>query len=292
MRYEGNIYSPNIAGDDYVLQCTIGCSHNQCTFCYMYKDKKYRVRDLAEILKDIDLAKAYYGDLQKVFLADGDALSMKTDDLIQILNRLYAVFPGLSYVGTYASARNILDKTAAELEALSRNGLVEAHLGVESGDEEVLRAVKKGVSYAEMVQAGQKIRKAGIKLCATVILGLAGRTAKAWEHAKNSARICNEIQPDEIGLLTVIVQPGTELYEKMLRGEFEIPTDLEILEEMRILVQNLDLHHSGITSIHPSNCIHLDEMLPEAKEKILQTLTQIIDHNDTSRLHARAKERI
>lgn len=287
MRYEGDIYSPHIAGDDYILQCTIGCSHNQCTFCYMYKDKKYRIRELQEILKDIDLAKEYYGDVEKVFLADGDALSMPTDDLIQILAYLYASFPGLSYVGVYASAISVLRKTPAELLKLRNGGLVEAHLGVESGDEEILCAIRKGVSYEDMVQAGRKIREAGINLFVTVILGLAGRTAKAWQHAKQTARICNEIQPDYIGILTIIVQPGTELYEKARRGEFEIPEDMEILEEMRMMILDLKLDHSGITSIHPSNCIYLEGLLPKDKEELLQTLNAIIDDNDLSRLHPR-----
>jgi radical SAM superfamily enzyme YgiQ (UPF0313 family) len=258
----------------------------------MYKDKKYYVRELSEILKDIDLAKEYYGDVKKVFLADGDALSMPAEDLKKILAYLYAAFPSLTYVGVYASASSILNKTSAELLELQNHGLIEAHLGVESGDEEILRDIRKGVSYAEMVQAGRKIRKAGINLFATVILGLAGRTPKAWEHAKKTARICNEIQPDYIGMLSIIIQPGTELYEKTQSGEFEIPEDMEILEEMRLMIQDMELEHSGITSIHPSNCIHLEGSLPEDKEELLQTLTRIIDSKDVSCLRPRATERV
>ncbi|CQR70877.1 Oxygen-independent coproporphyrinogen-III oxidase 1 [Sporomusa ovata DSM 2662] len=292
MRYEGNIYSPHIAGDDYILQCTIGCSHNQCTFCYMYKDKQYRLRELNEILKDIELAKDYYGDVKKVFLADGDALSMPVENLIKILDCLYDTFPSLIYVGTYASAVSILNKTLAELIDLQNHGLVEAHLGVESGDEDVLRAIRKGVSRGEMVQAGRRIRQAGINLFVTVILGLAGKAPKAWEHARNTALICNEIQPDYIGILTIIVQPGTELYEKIRNGEFEVPEEMEILTELRLMIQDMELNHSGITSIHPSNCIYLENMMPEGKDELLRTLTGIIDNKDVSRLRPRETERV
>ena len=292
MRYEGDIYSPHIAGDDYILQCTIGCSHNQCTFCYMYKNKKYRIRELPEILQDIELAKEYYGDIEKVFLADGDALSMPTEDLVTILDCLYDTFPTLTYVGIYASAVSILDKSLAELEELQKHGLVEAHLGVESGDEQVLRDIRKGVSRIEMVQAGRKIKEAGINLFVTVIVGLAGKTPKAQEHAKNTAQICNEIQPDYIGMLTIIVQPGTELYEKSQQGEFEVPEKMEILEEMRLMIQDMELNHSGITSLHPSNCIYLQGLLPEDKDQLIQTLTQIIDNKDVSQLRSRDTEKV
>jgi len=292
MRYEGNIYSPHLAGDDYILQCTIGCSHNQCTFCYMYKDKQYRLRELNEILKDIELAKEYYGDVKKVFLADGDALSMPTESLIKILDCLYDTFPSLTYVGTYASAGSILNKTLAELIELQKHGLVEAHLGVESGDEDVLRAIQKGVSREEMVQAGRKIRQASINLFVTVILGLAGKAPKAWEHAKNTAQICNEIQPDYIGILTIIVQPGTELYEKTQSGEFEVPKEMEILAELRLMIREMELKHSGITSIHPSNCIYLENIMPEGKDELLRTLTGIIDSKDVSRLRPRETDRV
>ena len=276
MRYEGDIYSPHIAGDDYILQCTIGCSHNQCTFCSMYKEKRYRVRNLDEILYDIELAKECYGDIEKVFLGDGDALTMPAGSLIIILDRLYDTFPSLLYVGTYASPASILAKKAFELKQLQEHGLVEAHLGLESGDEAVLRAIRKGVTYDEMVTAGKKILEADIQLFATVILGLAGSTSKSQAHAENTARICNDIQPDYIGALTIMVQPGTELYKKAQNGTFEIPTDMEILEEMRIMIQHLELKHCGITSIHPSNCLHLDGMLPEDKKALLQTIDRSI----------------
>lgn len=292
MRYEGDIYSPHIAGDDYVLQCTIGCSHNQCTFCYMYKNKQYRVRALPEILTDINLAKAAYGDVKKVFLADGDAISMPAKDLLTILEYLYACFPGLSYVGTYASAGSVLNKSPAELRDLQQHGLTEAHLGVESGDEQILYAIRKGVSYAQMVQAGRLLKQANIHLFVTAILGLAGKPDKSVDHAKHTARICNEIQPDYLGLLTILIQAGTPIYKQVQAGSFIVPDDPAILAEMRLLLQGLELEHCGFTSIHPSNCISLEGWLPEDKDRLLQTLADIIDNRDWSRLRRRATEKV
>jgi radical SAM superfamily enzyme YgiQ (UPF0313 family) len=164
MRYEGNIFRPPSEARSYILQCTVGCSHNRCTFCSMYKDKKYRVRELEEILRDIRMAKLYYYDLEKVFLADGDALAMDTEDLLQILDALYQNFPSLKHVGIYASPDSILNKSLEELQQLKERGLTIAYLGVETGDEELLRDIRKGVSYDEMVEAGKRIRASVVSI--------------------------------------------------------------------------------------------------------------------------------
>lgn len=292
MRYEGDIFSPHITGEDYILQCTIGCSHNQCTFCGMYKAKRYRIRNLQEILEDIDMAREYYGDIDKVFLADGDALTMTKHDLVIILDKLYKTFPGLAYVGTYASARSVLNKSISELNELRDHGLIEAHLGIESGDEEILRQIRKGVSYDEMVAAGRKLKQAGIQLFATIILGLAGTTGKKDDHIKNTARICNDIQPDYLGVLTVILEPNTELFDQHKNGDFEVPADKEIIREMYSILKELDLKDCGFTTIHPSNPVSIEGMLPQDKNTLLHTLANIIENNDTSLLRPRAVDRV
>jgi Fe-S oxidoreductase len=258
----------------------------------MYKAKQYRIRNLQEILEDIDMAREYYGDIEKVFLADGDALTMDKNDLITILDKLYKTFPGLAYVGTYASARSILNKSVLDLNELREHGLVEAHLGIESGDEEILRQIRKGVSYNEMVAAGRKLKQAGIQLFATIILGLAGTTGKKDDHTKNTARICNDIQPDYLGVLTVILEPNTELYYQHANGEFEVPADVEIVQEMYSILKELDLKDCGFTSIHPSNPVSIEGMLPQDKSMLLQMLAGILEKNDTSLLHPRAVDRV
>jgi len=174
MRYEGNIFRPFSEANSYLLQCTIGCSHNSCTFCGMYKDRKYRVRSLDEIKEDIRLAKAHYTDLEKVFLCDGDAIALPTDTLLVILDELYRTFPSLRHVGSYVGPKSTLRKSISELTALRAAGLTKAYLGVESGSEDILRAINKGVTYQEMVKAGQNLVNADINLSSMVMLGIAG----------------------------------------------------------------------------------------------------------------------
>lgn len=280
MRYEGNVFRPPSEARSYILQCTIGCTHNRCTFCAMYKDKKYRVRSLEEIKTDIRMAKLYYGDLEKVFLADGDAIAMETSELLEILNTLYNTFPSLRHVGVYASPDAVLRKDISELTALKAAGLTIAYLGVETGDEELLKDIRKGVTYDEMVEAGLRLRRAGIQLSVTVLLGLAGRTPKAVEHAKNTAKILNDMNPEYIGALTLMVVPKTELYRRMQRGEFELPGPFEILDEMRIMIENLEVEGSEFRSNHASNYLPIKGRLPDDKEKILELINKIISTND------------
>lgn len=280
MRYEGNIYRPPSEARSYILQCTVGCSHNRCTFCSMYKDKKYRVRDLAEIMADIRLAGQYYGDLYKVFLADGDALAMPTDDLLAILAELYRTFPSLKHVGIYASPESILDKSPEDLKKLKEAGITMAYLGVETGDRKLLEDIRKGVTYEEMVEAGKKVREAGILLSVTIILGLAGRTPQAVDHALNTAKILNEINPDYIGALTLMLEPKTEMYRRLQRGEFELPNPFEILDELRLIIQGLEVQGTEFRSNHASNYLAIKGRLPEDKQKILALINNIIDTND------------
>lgn len=284
MRYEGNIYRPPSEARSYILQCTVGCSHNRCTFCGMYKDKKYRVRELKEILEDIHMAKMYYRDIEKVFLADGDALAMNTADLLQVLEALYSAFPSLRHVGIYTSPDSILNKSLSELKELQQAGISMAYLGVETGDEELLRDIRKGVTYQEMVEAGKRIRQAGILLSVTVLLGLAGRTPKAVDHAINSARICNEINPDYIAALTLMLVPKTEMYRRMERGEFELPDPFEILAEMRLLLEHLEVEGSEFRSNHASNYLPIKARFPEDKQKTLNLIDSLIAKHDRSYL--------
>ncbi|NLB17652.1 MAG: radical SAM protein, partial [Syntrophomonadaceae bacterium] len=193
MRYEGNIFRPPSEARSYMLQCTVGCSYNRCTFCAMYKDKKYRIRSLEEIKTDIQMAKRHYGDLRKVFLADGDALAMPCEDILEIIATLYQTFPSLEHVGIYAGPDSILDKEMSELTALKAAGLTIAYLGVETGDPQLLKDIRKGVAYDGMVAAGRKVIASGIDLSAIVLLGLGGQGERSLEHARNTAKICNDI---------------------------------------------------------------------------------------------------
>ncbi|MDO4540858.1 MAG: radical SAM protein [Syntrophomonadaceae bacterium] len=280
MRYVGNVFRPPSEGRSYILQCTVGCSHNRCTFCAMYKDKKYYVKTMEDIRTDIKMAKEYYGDLDKVFLADGDALAIDTNDLLEILELLYQSFPSLHHVGIYASPDTILDKELSELSALRAGGLTIAYLGVETGLPELLKDIRKGVDYDEMVEAGRKIRQAGILLSVTVLLGLAGRCAKAVDHARMTAQILNDMNPDYIGALTLMLVPRTELYRRMERGEFELPGPFEILDEMRIMIEGLKVVDCEFRSNHASNYLPIKGRLPGDKDKMLALINDIIAKND------------
>lgn len=280
MRYEGNIYRPPSEARSYLLQCTVGCTHNRCTFCGMYKEKKFRVRGLDEIKADIRMARLYYGDLEKVFLCDGDALALETNDLLEILKELGNAFPSLRHIGVYASPNSILDKSLEDLRSLRDAGLNIAYLGVETGDPELLKDIRKGVTYEEMVEAGKKIRQAGVLLSVTVLLGLAGRTPKAVDHALYTAKILNEINPDYIGALTLMIVPHTEMYKKVQKGDFELPGPFEILDEMRIMIENLDVQETEFRSNHASNYLPIKGRFPRDKAKILQMIEQIIASND------------
>lgn len=280
MRYEGNIFRPFSEANSYLLQCTVGCSHNRCTFCGMYKDKKFRVRPLHEIKEDIAMAVDAYGDVEKVFLCDGDALSMETGVLLEILEELKNSFPSLRHAGTYAGPEGILEKTMDELVTLKDHGLKKMYLGVESGDDRLLREVKKGVGAEEMLRAGRMLVEAGMNLSSMVLLGLAGKGPRSREHAEATAKITNEMKPQYLAALTVTPVPGTELHRKIERGEFELLDPFETLEEMKVLIENLTLDGCRFVGIHASNYLPLNGTLQRDREEILNKIHLVLNNKD------------
>ena len=285
MRYEGNVFRPPSEARSYILQCTVGCSHNQCSFCSMYKDKRFHKRPLDDILEDIRMARDYYGPgIQKVFLADGDALIMEQEELLTIIPTLYKTFPYLNHLGVYSSPWSILGKTDEQLKELKEAGITIAYLGVETGDPELLKAIHKGVTVDQMVEAGQKIRRAGIQLSCTVILGLAGRTPQATRHAIETGKILTRIQPDYVGALTIMIEPRTEIYKKYKNGEFEPPKPFEVLDELRLIIANMDMENCEFRSNHASNYLAVKGHLPDDKEVLVKNIERIIRENDSTYL--------
>ena len=214
MRYDSDLlYRPPGEWKSYLLQCTIGCSNNQCTFCGMYKEKKFRIRPVPEILEDIDMARDYYGPgLQRVFLMDGDAIIMKTEELLQILGKLYKTFPKLEKVTLYAGPKSTLSKTPEELRTLREAGLSRAYLGVESGSDQVLQFIRKGCSAGQMLLAGQRLVEAGIDLWVTIILGMTGANGEGgdWrEHILSTASMINAMRPRHLSAMTFAPAKGT-----------------------------------------------------------------------------------
>ena len=274
MRYEGQIYRPPGEWRSYLLQCTVGCSNNKCTFCGMYKTKKFHIRPMKEILEDIAMARAYYGaeNIDKVFLCDGDAIVMRQEQLLQILEALYAAFPHLRQVTTYAGTRSTMTKTQEQLDELRRAGLTRAYLGVETGWDELLLKVKKGVTSAQMLEAAAMIKKAGIDLWVTVILALAGPGEPSKKHIQETIRVLNQMKANHVSCLSYMPEPNSPMYQDVKAGRFQLITAREYLEENRALVEGLNYGPFHFTSNHASNYVPLKGTLPDDREKFLAAI--------------------
>lgn len=281
MRYQGNIYRPPPESDAYILQCTIGCSYNKCTYCAMYKDVRYQVRTIEALREDIRMAKSAYGSsVKKVFLSDGDAISLPTDMLLEILSELYATFPKLNHVSTYAGPQSTLSKTLEELKQLRKAGLTMTYLGVESGSDEVLSAVRKGVSADEMLVAGSSIVQAGIKLVAMVMIGLGGSGELSQIHAKKTAELINRMQPQLLGTLTTVPIEGTVLSRQTNKGDFKLLDPYEVLEEMKILIEHIELPELYVDGSHASNLLPIKGSLKEIKPALLASINEYLLNKD------------
>jgi radical SAM superfamily enzyme YgiQ (UPF0313 family) len=289
MSYEGNIFRPFSEANSYLLQCTVGCSHNACTFCGMYKDKKYRVRPLEEIKEDIRAAKEYYGDMDKVFLCDGDAVAIETRMLLEILAELKRAFPSLRHVGTYVGPASTLAKDRAELRALCEAGLTKAYLGVETGDDRLLKEVRKGVTSEEMLRAGRSLIEAGMNLSSMILLGLAGRGPRSSEHALATAAITNEMKPHYLAALTITPVPGTVLFRQLQSGSFELPDPFETLEEMKVLFENLTVDNMKFVGIHASNYLPINGTLQKDRARMLTTISSVLESRDASMIRSENK---
>ena len=255
MRYEGQIYRPQGEWRSYLLQCTVGCSHNKCTFCGMYKKKKFHVRPMKEIMEDIAMAREYYGpnNVDKVFLCDGDAIVMRQEQLLQILEALYAAFPHLRQVTVYAGTRSTMTKSQEQLNELRKAGLTRAYLGVESGWDELLKKVNKGVTSEQMLQATSMLKKAGIDLWVMVILGLAGPGEPGKRHIEETIKVLNKMHANHVSCLSYMPEPNSPMYKDVQEGKFQLISPREYLEETRALVAGLNYGPFHFTSNHASN---------------------------------------
>ncbi len=286
MRYEGDIYRPPGEWKSYLLQCTVGCSNNTCTFCDMYKSKRYHVRPLADVLEDIAMAeRTWYKDTETVFLCDGDAIDLPVDYLLAVLKALYAAFPRLRRVTTYAGPLSTLRKTPEELRTIRQAGLQRAYLGVETGDDALLRHVKKGVGAEGMLRAGRALVEAGFDLWAIVITGLEGGGREALErNAALTARMVNQMVPRHLSSMTLMPVEGTPLYEEVRRGELTLQTPFESLLEVRRLVEQIELENLHYTSNHASNYLPIKGTLTRDRDTILAQIDQVLTSGDPSLL--------
>ncbi len=273
MRYEGKIYRPPGEWRSFLLQATVGCTHNKCTFCGMYKDKHFHVRPMKDILEDIEMAKEYYnGEVDKVFICDGDAIVMRQSQLLEILDALYKTFPRLRQVTVYAGPKSTKTKSLEQLQELRQAGLTRAYLGVETGWDELLTKVNKGATSKDILEAGLLLRDAGIDLWVMVILGLAGPGEPSRKHIEETIKLINEMKPNHFSALTLIPEPSTSLYQDVKKGTFKLLNAKESLIETRMLVEGLTVSPLHFTSNHASNYLPLNGTLPDEREKFLKML--------------------
>ena len=271
MRYFGSVYRPPSEARSLIVQVTYGCSHNTCAFCSMYKAKKFTLRPMEEILEDFRLARQAYSKVGRIFLADGGALIRPAAELARILEVIAALVPECERVTCYASPSSIHKRTPEELKRLRERNLTMVYMGLESGCDEVLKRMRKGHTAADIVAAGQKINAAGIDLSVTAISGLGG--VELWrEHAMDTAAALSAMKPAYIGLLTLMVEPGTPLYDWVEKGQFQLLDSHQVLEETALLVAQLDCEGAVFRMNHASNYLTLKGTLNEDKQALLKRI--------------------
>ena len=268
MHYEGNIIRPPSEAFSILLQVTLGCSHNKCTFCGTYKDKRFTIRDNETILGDILFASQYMRKQHRLFLMDGDALIIPQQKLVWILDTIKENLPWVRRVGAYGNAKSIKMKSDEQLTQLKEKGLGILYFGVESGDDETLKKICKGTNAANLVKQGRRIKKAGIKLSVTVLLGIAGR-ADSLRHARATGELLTAMNPNYVGALTVMILPNTPLEEDYGAGRFELPDTRELLLELREMFNHTHLSGGLFMSNHASNYLPIKAALPKDREKTL-----------------------
>lgn len=283
MEYDYPLYRPPSEAYSLIMQVTVGCLHNTCTFCTMYKGKKYREKSWPEIKTMITAFAREYPHTSRIFLADGDALSLPTETLYLVLQELYTYFPRLERVSIYGSPRDVLQKTEEELVELRKQGLQLIYMGIESGSEKVLAFMKKGVNSEQIIEAGKKIVQSGLTLSATIISGLGGK--ENWEeHAFETARVVSAIQPHYLASLTLLLEEGVILQRKIDQGEFTLLTPWEILRENQLLLENLQLEKTIYRANHVSNYFRIAGVLNKDKNRILQEIKQALQRDDLKRV--------
>ncbi len=275
MHYEGNIIRPPSEADSIILQVTVGCSHNKCTFCGTYKGERFRIKDEAVIDQDIRYAARNLSFLRRVFLADGDALIIPQPKLLWIFRRIREDLPWIQRVGLYGNAKSILRKTPEELQELRQLGLGIVYLGLESGDPQVLRDIRKGVGPEKLIEAGRRVRDAGLKLSVTALLGIAGR-ARSLEHARATGEVLSAMDPNYVGVLTLMVLPNTEVGQLARDGRFDLLEPKELLLELREMLAHTNLSRGLFLSNHASNYLPIRVKMPADKDKALQMIDRAL----------------
>ncbi len=275
MHYEGMVIRPPSEADSILLQVTVGCSHNKCTFCGTYKGERFKIKPDERILEDIAYAARNFTYARRLFICDGDALIIPQKRLIKILEEINKQIPWLDRISLYANAKGIKMKSPEELEELRDHGLTLAYMGLESGDDQTLKNINKGASSEQMIKMGKKLRAAGIKVSITVLLGIAGKERSAI-HAEATGKVLSAIDPEYVGALSLMLIPGTELHDQFKAGDFEMIGSLEMLKELRTMLAHTHMTNGLFHANHASNYLPIRAKLPEDREKTLNLIDEAI----------------
>jgi len=271
MHYEGNMIRPPSEAYSILLQATVGCSHNKCTFCGAYKGERFKIKSDDIIMEDIAFAARHCRNQDRLFICDGDALIIPQKRLLDMLTQIKIQLPWIKRVGLYANAKGIRMKTPEELKELHDQGLGIAYLGLETGDDETLKAIHKGVDSATMIEMGRKIRASGIKLSITVLLGIAGRE-RSQVHARATGEVLSAIDPEYVGALSLMLIPGTPLHTEYASGAFPLIAPTEMLLEIRTMIEHTTLSNGLFHANHASNYLPIRAKFPEEKQKTLNLI--------------------
>lgn len=278
MHYEGDIIRPPSEAGSIILQATVGCSHNRCSFCGAYRGKSFRIKDERVIREDLDFAAQYCLRQQTLFLADGNALAIPQKELLDLLSLIRTRLPHVRRISLYANARDIQHRTVDDLKQLRQRGLQRIYMGLETGHDPTLAAICKGSKATDMIRAGRMVREAGMFLSVTVLLGIAGITYSV-EHARATASVLNRIKPNQIAVLTLMLLDNTPLAELSARGKFELPDRRALFVELRTMLEDLDVGRAQFQANHASNYFELDGRLPRDKRFFISIIDRALAGN-------------
>ena len=281
IEYVTPFFRPPSEHKSFILQATIGCSHNKCTYCAMYRKEtqKFRVRPMGEIKEIVDAA-AKSGSLERrVFIADGNALVLSTAKLMEIMDYLHEKAPDLERITMYANIGDILRKPVEDLRRLRENGLSMVYIGFESGDDVVLERIEKGANFAETVEASGKLKASGIMNSVMVLLGIGGKD-RSREHALATGKLLTECDPEYVGALSLQLRPGAPIYEQWQEGRFELPDKFQMIEELETIVENTELSDGYFYSNHISNYLPVRAKFPEEKNRVLEEIKEVLRTRD------------
>ncbi len=276
MHYEGNIIRPPSEANSILLQVTVGCSRNKCTFCGTYMGERFKIKPDRVIMEDIEFASRYCRRQHRVFLCDGDALIIPQKRLVTILERVRQKLPWVNRVGAYANAKSLKMKTDEQLAQLREKGLAILYMGLETGDDVTLEAINKGADSRTMIAMGRKARAAGMKLSLTVLLGIAG-PERSGIHARETGRVISAIDPEYVGALSLMLIPGTPLHADWQAGRFKLLEPMEMLAELRTMIAHTDMSRGLFHANHASNYLPIKARMPKDKARVLELIDQALE---------------